>query len=95
MSMIEKMARAIWKCCEDEYTFDDAKAGNDGNGDAAYHFTIGQAKAALSAIKNPTDGMIDVGLDRGDWNQEINTREQREEASDVFAAMIEAAEDGK
>ncbi|WP_417814097.1 hypothetical protein [Thalassospira alkalitolerans] len=86
MNMIEKMALAIKEV--DNKAYISAKEMEN-------RLHIDYVKAVLSALREPTDAMIDAGLNRGDWNQEINTREQREEVSDVFAAMIEAAEEGK
>jgi regulator of replication initiation timing len=51
-SVTEDVARAIWECNVDEVTFDEAKAANDGNGDAAYNFNMLMAQAAVWAVEN-------------------------------------------
>lgn len=58
-NLVEAVARALWDGPEDEYTFDDSKARCDGNGDAAYHYAMVQAQAAIAVVEKFQSADID------------------------------------
>lgn len=67
MSMIEKVARAM---CE---------ADNGAGYDARWDFYIPMAKAAIHAMRDPTEAMLDAGHSQTDF------------AGDAWQSMIDAA----
>jgi len=70
--MIERVARAI---CRAEY----------GPGDAGWANQIPAARAAIEAMREPTEGMLDKGaVAEGDGNL-------AQQALNIWAAMIDAA----
>lgn len=90
-TILEKVARGIYResyrrCCNGELP--------DGN-DQSWRSYLGEAHAALEALREPSEGMVEAGCDY--INNEASWRSAREECAypchirPTFEAMIDAA----
>lgn len=75
-SMIERVARAMWNTTE--------VTSWDGAPGSIRRMFLNGARAAIKAMREPTDAMVDAGLSRDDGADPTN-------AAGVFTAMIDAA----
>jgi len=97
MTMVEKIARAIYSqhgfCYDDDermfepYPFDELDEIERSN-------FVSQARAVLTALREPTENMIDMGACHEDQDHHIV--DEGSIAQDVWRAMVDAAiEEGK
>jgi len=90
MMMIERMARAIWDDRE-KHQNERCRQSWERGSELARQFAMDHARAALTALLEPSEGMVDAGLKEcwGDWNADM------QEVKTIFAAAIQAALDEK
>jgi len=86
MNMIEKMARAIAIKCNLDPDAISPKTKEAGHEIPEWHFFTAAATGVLTALLEPTEGMVDAGFAVNDGAYETVT---------TFTAMIQAALDGK
>lgn len=82
--MIEKIARQI--CLETQFVPGTPISATD----EAWEGYIPEALAALTALEQPSDEMVEAGCVRS-FNRSRNTGWEREAVSDLFSEMIKAA----
>lgn len=85
MNMIERVARASFKYWAKrkgmDFKFEDMPSDE-------LEFALGHAKAAIAAMREPSEGMIDAGANSAGWH---SAEEPTYEAPKCYKAMIDAA----
>lgn len=90
MEMVERVARAL--CAHDELDWDaQADPMTSGSGDDNQAAYLSAARAAIAAMREPTDAMVAAGLDGADGCTDGWTVRAACIAEHVWGDMIDAA----
>lgn len=95
--MVERVAKAIWLCrntgANDADWADEREVARKGHRNTDVHEALWEARAAVKAMREPTEGMVKAADNAGalDWSPEPGEGLDGVCWNDAWAAMIDTA----